>query len=114
MVASTVLVASVVAATSFGVLGASIVAVGLTVVQLGPQLVAVLRRPDVTGVSVSAWMTMAANQSLWIVYGVLDGQPTIIVNSTLVSLTSLAIAVTARRRAQVTPSSEAPLAPSRR
>jgi uncharacterized protein with PQ loop repeat len=78
-----VLAASVVAlAISPAVLGWLAIAVGATSVL--PQTVHVLRTPVLTGVSVSMYVLLCLTALSWAVYGVLIGDPLVVVTNVLV------------------------------
>jgi uncharacterized protein with PQ loop repeat len=69
-----------------------------------PQLVAAVRATDLSGVSVTAWAASAVSSVLWIVHGVVDDFPAVVVSSIVWLVVSVAIAaVTTCRRSLTGP-----------
>ena len=91
--AGVVLVVSVTSAVALGVTAAGLVAIVVTLAQLTPQVVEVIRNPNPSGVSVATWLLLAGNQSVWMTYGLLDGQPLLATNAAIMGSLALLIAV---------------------
>jgi uncharacterized protein with PQ loop repeat len=95
-----VLIVSVSAALGLGSTAAGLVAICVTMAQMAPQVVAVVRTANPTGVSVATWLLLAGNQAVWVAYGALDGQPLLATNATIMGSLGLLIAMLTRHRTQ--------------
>jgi uncharacterized protein with PQ loop repeat len=80
---------------------ASVALVASAAMSSVPQLIAAMRAPDLSGVSVAAWVASAVSSVLWIVHGVVDDFLAVVVASVVWLAISAAIVAVVLRRQQL-------------